>query len=93
MELKVPTDAELRSMTFSDSGIDTFGFTTDKRRDYNNAWNFYVEITLLQRQIAEIRKTDPKRAFYRFDKYEERAAFLLGRRLHVEAHPTYEWCE
>jgi hypothetical protein len=89
----VPTREQLQTLTFSDSGIDTLGFTTDKRRYYNEAWNFYVYVILLQRDIAVIRLTDPKRAFYRFDSYDERASFLLGRRLHQEAHPEYDWCE
>jgi hypothetical protein len=91
--LQIPTNDDLTSLALSDSNISTVGFTTDKRRYYTDSWNFFVSITLLQRDIQEIRKTDPRIGYYRYISYQERAMFNLGQRLHIEAYPEYQWCE
>jgi hypothetical protein len=87
--MQPPTDEEL-TLPF-DGGFFS-PLTVAKRIRYNEAWNFYVSVATLQRQIEIERQTDKTLSYYRFQSYEEKQQFTLGMELHQKAYPNIDWC-
>jgi hypothetical protein len=85
----IPTIADLQ-MPFD--GAIFSPLTAAKRQEYNAAWLKYSAIALFQRDIAARREAGEDIVFYRFASYEERAEYLLGMKLHIQAKPTVNWC-
>jgi hypothetical protein len=89
MQQRRPTDEEL-NLPF-DGGLFS-PLTNIKRTRYNDAWNFYVSVATLQRQIDAARETDKRLSYYRFQSYDEKQKFVLGMELHQRAYPDIDWC-
>jgi hypothetical protein len=66
--------------------------TSTRRLEYSAAWNLYVNIALLQRQIEADRENNKKLAYFTFESYAQRNDFIKGMNLHSKAYPEFDWC-
>ena len=85
----MPTDEEL---IIPFDGTFFSPLTASRKIEYMDAWNTYVLIATIQRQIQSDRITDKTAAYYRFPSYAVRQLFIRGMQLHQQAYPLIDWC-
>jgi hypothetical protein len=65
--------------------------TTDDRRQLRDAWVFFEDVFAKNLDVAQKRKSGEAIGSYVFTSNSYKTLYDIGKRLHVEIFPEYDW--